>query len=78
MSYHQLIVKIYSIKIKVKFVMWLKGEGGICLSQTFPAWFLSSFCIIFYYSSVFSVRSSYYLFVSSLSITYHHFSHINI
>lgn len=67
MNYHQLIVNIYSIKTKVKFVMWLKGDWG-SLSQTFPAWFLSStFCIIFYCSSDSSVRSFYYLTVSSLS-----------
>lgn len=78
MNYHQLIVKIHSIKTKVKFVMWVKGEGGK-LSQTFPVCFLSSsFRIIFYYSSVSNVRSSYYLTVSQFLIPLPTITLINI
>lgn len=81
MNYHPLIVKIYSIKTKVKFVIWLKGEGrGNLFESDLSLSFLASspyttFLLFF------SLQCQIILFNCLLvlyPITYHHYSHINM
>ena len=80
MNYHQLIVKIYSIKTKVKFVMWLKGEGEESesdLSRVVPILLFLHYPLL-----LFSLQCQVILLFNCLlvfyPITYHHFSCINI
>lgn len=51
MNYHPLIVKIYSIKTKVKFVIWLKGEGGNLFESDLSAVIPSLLVLHYFYYS---------------------------
>lgn len=61
MNYHPLIVKIYSIKTKVIFVIWLKGEGGesvwVC-----SFCFILNFLILHYFLLFFNLQCQIILF----------------
>lgn len=80
MNYHQLIVKIQSITTKVKFVLWLKGEGGE--SESDLSCVVSILLFLHYFLLLFSLKCQIILLFNCLlvlyPITYHHFPHNNI